>query len=333
MIANFLFAIFFKTPDWILRTITLQKPKQYLGQRLDLKSQLLIGIVEKYLPDLDDYESFRKARNDTILNFSSDSTQSVDYEDKKIDVNQKNLEIRDYVPADIQTNKIMLYFHGGGYVIGSIDSHHGWVKYLSSALSMRIISLNYRLAPENPFPSALEDANDTFEWIKSELNVSDSDIIVCGDSAGGHLAASLSTYRMINSLPMPEIQFLIYPMIDPECNSDSQKAFSDGLLLNSLDVSKFWALFQNLSEDNQNPCFNLTLHTNKSPHPKTLLITAGFDPLTDEGEVYAKRLNEEGTKITQLHYPNLFHAFVNFTKIPACKLASDDLILEMKAFL
>ena len=104
-------------------------------------------------------------------------------------------------------------------------------------------------------------------------------------------------------------------------------------MLNSLDVSKFWSLFQNLSEDNQNPCFNLTLHTNNSPHPKTLLITAGFDPLTDEGEAYAKRLNEEGTKITQLHYPHLFHAFVNFTKIPACKLASDDLIQEMKAFL
>ena len=169
-----------------------------MGQRLDLKSQLLIGIIEKYLPDLDDYESFRKARNDTILNFSSDSTQSVDYEDKKIAVNQKNLEIRDYVPTDIQTNKIMLYFHGGGYVIGSIDSHHGWVKYLSSALSMRIISLNYRLAPENPFPSALEDANDTFEWIKSKLNMPDSDIIVCGDSAGGHLAASLSTYRTVS---------------------------------------------------------------------------------------------------------------------------------------
>ena len=95
MIANFLFAIFFKTPDWILRMITLQKPKQYLGQRLDLKSQLLIGIIEKYLPDLDDYESFRKARNDTILNFSSDSIQPVDYEDKKIAVKQKNLEIRD----------------------------------------------------------------------------------------------------------------------------------------------------------------------------------------------------------------------------------------------
>ena len=84
MIANFLFAIFFKTPDWILRMITLQKPKQYLGQRLDLKSQLLIGIIEKYLPDLDDYESFRKARNDTILNFSSDSTQSVDLKIKKL---------------------------------------------------------------------------------------------------------------------------------------------------------------------------------------------------------------------------------------------------------
>ena len=132
---------------------------------------------------------------------------------------------------------------------------------------------------------------------------------------------------------MPDMQFLIYPMIDPKCDSDSQKAFADGLLLNSLDVSKFWSLFQNLSEDNQNPCFNLTLQTNNSPHPKTLLLTAGFDPLTDEGEAYAKRLNEEGTKITQLHYPNLFHAFVNFTKIPACKLASDDLIQEMKAFL
>ena len=111
MIANFLFAIFFKTPDWILRTITLQKPKQYLGQRLDLKSQLLIGIIEKYLPDLDDYESFRKARNDTILNFSSDSTQSVDYEDKKIAVNQKNLEIRDYVPTDIPVSYTHLRAH------------------------------------------------------------------------------------------------------------------------------------------------------------------------------------------------------------------------------
>ena len=196
---------------------------------------------------------------------------------------------------------------------------------------MRIISLNYRLAPENRFPSALEDANDTFEWMKSKFNVPDSDIIVCGDSAGGHLAASLSTYRMINNLPMPDMQFLIYPMIDPECDSDSQKAFSDGLLLNSLDVSKFWSLFQNLSEDNQNPCFNLTLHTNNSPHPKTLLITAGFDPLSDEAEKYAFLLHENGSYVKQLHYPSLFHGFATMTRIKTAKsLPWNFLLAELK---
>ena len=226
----------------------------------------------------------------------------------------------------------MRYFHGGGYVIGSINTHHTCEEYFASKLRMKIYSLNYRLAPEYPFPCALEDANFAFEWIMKKYNYEAKKIILCGDSAGAHLAASLSNYRLDNQYKSSKTQLLIYPMIDPSCSSKSQDLFANGFLLTKESMHRFWSLFRGNISDDKNPYFNLMHQEDLSNSLDTLIITAGFDPLRDEAEVYAKKLNQSGARVRQLHYPDLFHGFVNLTGLRACKTAVDDMIDEMRNF-
>jgi acetyl esterase len=242
------------------------------------------------------------------------------------------LKIREYCPESILTTSPILYFHGGGYVLGSINTHDPWLKFFSAEIGVKIFSLEYRLAPENKFPCALEDSNLALEWLVSKLSLPTQQISLCGDSAGAHLAASLSTYRAVNNLSLPLSQCLIYPMIDPACNSKSQIDFSEGFFLSQKTMIWFWDQLINSKDNIDDPVFNLT--RNPKVHlPKTLIITAGFDPLSDEGEAYARLLHDDGVEVQQIHYPHLIHGFVNMTSLKAAKDAAKDWIKSYKNFL
>ena len=159
-----------------------------------------------------------------------------------------------------------------------------------------------------------------------------SDISLCGDSAGAHLAASLSTYRAINKFELPMSQCLIYPMIDPSCNSKSQVDYDSGFFLSQKAMIWFWEQLMYSSENLHDPMFNLSIDPEVSL-PKTLIITAGFDPLSDEGEAYARLLDNIGNEVQQAHYPHLIHGFVNMTALKAAKDATKDLLKTYKNFL
>tara|TARA_B100000029_G_scaffold516778_1_gene634079 strand:- start:12040 stop:13059 length:1020 start_codon:yes stop_codon:yes gene_type:complete len=339
MLINLFLSIFFKAPAWLIRIFTLKKQIHLDGQSLDYKSQIFIGFIERYRYKLGgdelDYVALREGRaNDSVYqHLSAQPISKINFKDHTINLTDRNLTIREYTPASVHTNRPILYFHGGGYVLGDLETHHGWLKYFSSKSGFKIFSVEYRLSPENPFPSALEDANESLDWLSKNFKIDVKDIILCGDSAGAHLAASLSTHRSLNHLELPKSQFLIYPMINPLCDSDSLKYYSSGFLLTAESMQWFWSLFQSNDQDISDPRFNLNIDPKVKDFPDTLMVTAGFDPLRDEGEIYANNLLQNNFVIEQLHYPNMFHAFVNMTRIKACKIAADDMINELKEFI
>ena len=329
--------IFFLLPVWLLRCITFQKSTVINNQILDFQTQIFLGLQSLQVDGLDDPSSFDSAqeiREFMIegLPLSSKPTMSIKIKDHVLPTEFGHLKIRQYCPERHTSSSPILYFHGGGYVLGGIESHDAALQFFAAEIGTNIFSLDYRLAPENKFPSSLQDANFALEWLGKELNLPISDISLCGDSAGAHLAASLSTYRAINKFELPLSQCLIYPMIDPLCNSKSQVDYASGFFLSQKAMIWFWEQLMYSSENLHDPVFNLSIDPEVSL-PKTLIITAGFDPLSDEGEAYARLLDNIGNEVQQVHYPHLIHGFVNMTALKAAKDATRDLLKTYKNLL
>ena len=329
--------IFFLLPVWLLRCITFQKSTVINNQILDFQTQIFLGLQSLQVDGLDDPSSFDSAqeiREFMIegLPLSSKPNMPIKIKDHVLPTEFGHLKIRQYCPERPTSNSPILYFHGGGYVLGGIESHDAALQFFAAEIGTNIFSLDYRLAPENKFPSSLQDANFALEWLGKELNLPISDISLCGDSAGAHLAASLSTYRAMNKFELPLSQCLIYPMIDPLCNSKSQVDYASGFFLSQKAMIWFWEQLMYSSENLHDPVFNLSIDPEVSL-PKTLIITAGFDPLSDEGEAYARLLDNIGNEIQQVHYPHLIHGFVNMTALKAAKDATKDLLKTYKNFL
>ena len=329
--------IFFLLPVWLLRCITFQKSTVINNQILDFQTQIFLGLQSLQVDGLDDPSSFDSAqeiREFMIegLPLSSKPNMPIKIKDHVLPSEFGHLKIRQYCPEMNTSSSPILYFHGGGYVLGGIESHDAALQFFAAEMGANIFSLDYRLAPENKFPSSLQDANFALEWLGKELNLPISDISLCGDSAGAHLAASLSTYRAINNFELPLSQCLIYPMIDPLCNSKSQVDYDSGFFLSQKAMIWFWEQLMYSSENLHDPVFNLSIDPEVSL-PKTLIITAGFDPLSDEGEAYARLLDNFGNEVQQVHYPHLIHGFVNMTALKAAKDATKDLLKTYKNFL
>jgi len=339
MVIKIFLKIFFVLPIWFLRCVFFQKRIIVNNQILDFQTQVFLRLQSLQDNTLDDPNSaasaqdFREkvliAREGLPLNIKP--CMPVKRINHLIHTEFGNLKLREYYPETLSISSPILYFHGGGYVLGSINTHDPWLQFFAAHMGVRIFSLEYRLAPENKFPSSLLDSNLALEWLQKELNLPIGAISVCGDSAGAHLAASLSTYRAVKKLELPHSQCLIYPMTDPACSSKSQIDFAKGYFLSQKAMFWFWEQLMDSSNNLEDPAFNLTIDP-KVSLPKTLIITAGFDPLADEGEDYARLLNDSGNEVQQIHFPHLIHGFVNMTALKAAKDASKNLIKMYKTF-
>ena len=332
--------IFFSLPVWLLRCLTFQKSTIINNQILDFQTQVFLKLQSLQANTFDNPNTFNSAQElreelesgRDGLPLNARPRRSVQTIDHFIPTEFGELKIREYCPERVLMESPILYFHGGGYVLGSISTHDPWLKFFSAEIGAKIFSLEYRLAPENKFPSSVLDSNLALEWLENKLSLPIKQISLCGDSAGAHLAASLSTYRAVNNLSLPLSQCLIYPMIDPACNSKSQIDFSEGFFLSQKAMTWFWEQLIHSKVNLDDPMFNLTIDP-KAHLPKTLIITAGFDPLSDEGETYARLLDDGGNEVQQIHYPHLIHGFVNMTALKAAKDATKDWLRTYKKFL
>ena len=335
MISNLLINLFFYIPIWLIKIFLFFKRDVKRKYSLDPQAQLLLSLFPKYDIEQiknDELSVFRESieKDRRQLKVSKKTQRAVKKVDHFIGDN-KSLLIREYEPYKTDNQNIILYFHGGGYVLNSVETHDDTVSYFSEKLRTRIFSLDYRLAPENKFPNALEDSLIAISWLESRGILLDN-ISLCGDSAGGHLAASLSHYFSEKETKIHS-QFLIYPMCDPACESESQNLFSEGYFLTQEAMRWFWECLISNEDDNNKDTFNLLKINKKITADHTFIVTAGFDPLHDEAEDYASLLHNLGNNVKQLHYPSLFHGFASITKLKKANDAVNDMLIEYKKIL
>ncbi len=228
------------------------------------------------------------------------------------------LAARLYVPdGAAEPGPLLVFFHGGGWVIGDLDTHDGPCRFLAANSGARVLAIDYRLAPEHPFPAAAEDAGAAYAWASANagrLGADPARIAVGGDSAGGNLAAVAALHARDKGLTPPAMQLLIYPVTAADEELPSRRTFGDGFLLTRPDMDFFEGNYLPAGSDRSDPRVSV-LHADLRGLPPAYLAIAGFDPLRDEGIAFARRLEEGGVPVSLRLHPGLVHTFANLTAI------------------
>lgn len=233
--------------------------------------------------------------------------------------------VYDTRPSDAD-RPALLYLHGGGWVQGGIDTHDGLCGQIALEAGIRVISLEYRLAPEHPFPAAPDDVVAVWRALSAtpaEWGINPARIAVGGDSAGGNLTAVLMHDIAHAQLPMPKAQVLIYPAVDASMTSRSMQALRDAYVLPADRVE--WYLQQYLppGQDRSDPRVAPVLSDTLARQPQALILHAGHDPLWDDGTMQAQALERAGVAVTLLPYPGQVHAFISARRaIPQARHAT-----------
>jgi acetyl esterase len=223
------------------------------------------------------------------------------------------LRARHYVPRGGERAPLLLFFHGGGFALGDLDTHDLPCRALCAQGNLHVLSVEYRLAPEAPFPAAVEDAYAAFRFARenaARLGADPARIAVGGDSAGGNLAAVATLLAKQRGEPLPALQLLIYPAVDSTRDSDSIAGFAEGLFLTRADIHWFREAYLR-DVDRSDPRVSPLLAKDLSGLPPTIVLSAGFDPLRDEGEAYARALEAAGNRVVLRRFPQLIHGFIN----------------------
>lgn len=244
-----------------------------------------------------------------------------------------SISLRVYRPLSQAPVPVLMYFHGGGWVIGDLDTHDSLCRDLAAGSQSLVISVDYRLAPEHPYPAAPADCYAATVWASKNAALFGGDatrLAVVGDSAGGNLAAVISLMARDRGKPDISFQLLIYPVVD--CTSDtlSYEENAEGYLLTKASMEWFWD--QYVSDNRRKEMYASPLRaTNLANLPPALLLTAEYDPLRDEGEAYGKRLEEAGVTTEVLRYDGMIHGFVHMNAmLPEGKKALDHCILRLQ---
>ncbi|MCE7009395.1 alpha/beta hydrolase [Kibdelosporangium philippinense] len=224
-----------------------------------------------------------------------------------------------YQPDELpEGSPLLVFFHGGGFTIGSITSHDNTCRFLAKHARVRVLSVGYRLAPEHPFPDGVDDAVAAFKYAHAnaaELGADPAAIAVGGDSAGGNLATVVSQLTTRAGGPKPAFQLLLYPSADATSETRSKQLFAKGFFLTRDDMDWFMGHYARTEQDKQDPRYSPGLATDLSGMPPAYIATAGFDPLRDEGEAYAESLRKAGVPVVLTRHADLIHGYANFLAI------------------
>ena len=240
-------------------------------------------------------------------------------EDLRIPGGAGPIPARVYDPAGDRraTRPGVVYFHGGGWVQGDLETHHGLCARLALGSGAIVVAVDYRLAPEHPFPAAVEDCLAAYRWLRAhgrEVGVDPARVAVAGDSAGGNLAAVVSQQTAAAGEPAPTCQVLIYPGLDFALDSPSHQEFRDGHIIPRDRIDWYREQYLPAGTDRLQPLASPLRAADLSGQPPALVITAGFDPLRDEGHAYADRLAAAKVDIVHREWPGQIHGFVMLAK-------------------
>ncbi len=263
------------------------------------------------------------------LVFSLIKTEVGGVRELEIDGAEGPLRARHYLPPQSSVSAkaqppLLVFFHGGGFVICDLDTHDEPCRMLCRHAGVQVLSVDYRLAPEHPFPAGARDALAAFRWAvahAAELGADPRRVAVGGDSAGGNLSAVTAQRSARDGGPAPALQLLIYPVVNlTEARTASGRLFADGFYLTEND--REWCnrhYFSGSEVDTTDLRASPALAEDLSGLAPAIVMTAGFDPLRDEGEAYAGALRQAGTRVVVDRAQDLIHGFINMTTVPAAR--------------
>lgn len=229
-----------------------------------------------------------------------------------------NARLYSDLPKSCKNLPILLYFHGGGFMQGDLETHDGICGKLAKWGNCIVIAVDYRRAPENKFPAGIDDAIAAFKWSRENAEKWGGDVNrigVCGDSAGGNLAAVICQQQALSGSDMPFLQILIYPGLDSTLSTNSAAELPGAYILPKARLGFFIDNYVDLSADLSDIRISPLNNKELSTQPKTYIVSAGFDPLRDEAAQYAKQLIQCGVDVQYREYSGQIHAFINFCKI------------------
>jgi acetyl esterase len=226
------------------------------------------------------------------------------------------LGVRIYRPDRSATLPVLVFFHGGGWVLCDLDSHDPVCRALANQVGCVVVSVDYRRAPESRYPAAVEDAYAATRWVArhaDELGVDPDRLVVMGDSAGGNLAAAVALMARDRGGPRIAYQVLVYPITDHDFHTGSYRDFGVDHYLTTAAMRWYWDQYAPALADRNQPYLSPLRADDLLALPPALIVTAECDPLRDEALAYALRLREAGTAVEQTTYEGMFHGFFTLT--------------------
>lgn len=289
---------------------------------MNLKLRTLLWFTNTVNPmqekDLSKINSTRKQQlfSSELGKFLFDKKEKVySTEDSNID----GIKIRIYRHSDAPNQNVIIYFHGGGFVLFNIDSHDYITRRLCAMNQCTVISVDYRLAPEATFPAAHQDAYKAIQHIAenaAKYKINSSKIVLAGDSAGGNIAACAAHHFKNSAIKIAGL-ILIYPWVDGKLKTKSIEQYKKGYLLTEETIHWFQEVYVPNEKDRLSPEISPIYQTDFTNLPPTFIITAEYDPLKDDGIAYVNKLKENNNKVWYKDYKGLPHAFINFSRISA----------------
>lgn len=248
-----------------------------------------------------------------------------------------DLRGRLYVPTSAETpGPLLLFVHGGGWIFGDLDSHDSSCRFLAERSGVRVLAIDYRLGPEDRFPAAYDDACAAYRWVVSHaasLGADPARLAIGGDSAGGNLAAGVALSAASEGLPLA-FQLLVYPAVDATRATDSFQMFSEGFYLTRAFMDLADASYQADGMNIEDPRLSPIFAEVPSGLAPAYVVTAGFDPLRDEGEAYARKLADAGVDVELKRFPDQIHGFFNIVGVGrSSRAACAEIAAKLKAAL
>jgi acetyl esterase len=244
------------------------------------------------------------------------------------------IPVRIYAPRTDPDLPVLVYYHGGGWVLGDLDTHDGTTRMLAKMIDGIVVSVDYRLAPEHKFPAAIDDAYAAASWVVGNAGAIGGDperVAIGGDSAGGNLTACVALRARDAGDPRLVHQLLVYPVTDARFDTPSYRDNAEGYFLSRSDMEWFWNHYLRGPHDATHPYASPLQARDLRGLPPATVITAEFDPLRDEGEAYAARLAEAGVPTELKRYDGVIHGFFSMGDVVAKgKVAMQDATVALR---